>query len=67
MREPTPEMREYEDLGCREMAGRMMLAVVLICCAVSLSGCAYTRNAPLISAPLINANGNTTTVPLVGQ
>ena len=40
-------------------------AVIWIVALVLLCGCTYNRNAPLISAPLINANGNT--VPLLGQ
>jgi hypothetical protein len=41
--------------------------VILLVCVWLMVGCTYNRNAPLISAPLINANGNTATVPLVGQ
>jgi hypothetical protein len=45
---------------------RGLLAWFLLACAVMiLTGCTYNRNAPLFSAPLINATGNTTTVPLV--
>lgn len=62
-----------DEIGCREMSLRMIAAVVLVCVAVTLTGCTYTRNAPLIehNAPFIDfnikdsANGNTVPVSAV--
>ena len=40
--------------------------LILIATFLHLTGCTYNRNAPLINVQ-DSANGNTTTVPLVGQ
>jgi hypothetical protein len=67
----TTSPADVDPLGCAEMTIRLILAAALLCACVpvslSLTACTYNRNAPLFSAPLINATGNTTTVPLVGQ
>ena len=52
----------YTDLdpfGCAEMTVRLILAAIMIGCAVSISACTYNRNAPLID---FDANGNTVPV-----
>jgi hypothetical protein len=64
-----------DEIGCREMSLRMISAVVLICVALTLPGCASAPNfAPLISQPTIKliqidnspiANGNTVPVSAV--
>ena len=57
---------DYE-LGCRDMAGRMLLAVVFIYFGMMVSGCTFNRNAPVLeinSTIEDSANGNT--VPLGG-
>jgi hypothetical protein len=63
----TSSPADADPFGCAEMSVRLILAAVLLCACVpvslSLTGCTYNRNAPLID---FDANGNTTTVPLVG-
>ncbi len=54
-----------DEIGCREMSLRMISAVVMVCVALTLPSCTYNRNAPLFETN-IEANGNTTTVPIVG-
>ena len=60
----------YSELGCRDVLGRFVLALVFLICAA----CTYTRNAPLIADQTIKliqidnspiANGNTVPVSAV--
>jgi hypothetical protein len=68
----TSSPADLDPLGCAEMSIRLILAAIMVGCAVSVSGCTYNRNAPLISGSSINpikidtnltvkdsANGNT--------
>jgi hypothetical protein len=65
--EPVPVSMGPNWRMIRRAAFLMLFSVLCILLSVLCStGCTYTRNAPLFAAPLINANGNTTTVPLVG-
>jgi hypothetical protein len=78
----TSSPTDVDPLGCAEMSVRLIIAAVLLCACVpvslSLTGCTYNRNAPLISGSSINpikidtnltvkdsANGNTVPVSAV--
>ncbi len=52
-----------DEIGCREMSCRLILAAIMVGCAVSVSGCTMPQTVNF--APLVNldvkdsANGNT--------